>query len=79
MHEGQARLQEGCGGEVTTDTDLRDVSLAQAAKLLHRSPATLRAAWDRIPSAVVTEGGRYFVSIGGLREWLAQRGKKAAQ
>lgn len=52
----------------------RDLTLAEAARLLGHSSSTLRESWGEIPSAYVTEGGRYYVNPVGLRQWLQRRG-----
>lgn len=54
--------------------DLRDVSLAEAARILGTSQSTLRSVWHEIPTAYVTAGGRYRVALWGLREWQRSRG-----
>ena len=55
----------------------RDISLAEAARLTGHSPRTLRAVWHEIPSAYVSEGGRYFVDPADLRAWKSQRNTEA--
>ncbi len=63
---------------MTTDTlisDLKDVSLAETARLLGMSIPSLRAVWDQIPTAYRTPSGQYRVSIRGLKSWQDSRGK----
>ncbi len=52
----------------------RDISLERAARELGHTPRTLRAVWHEIPTAYITDGGRYWVNPSGLREWLYGRG-----
>lgn len=51
----------------------RDITLAEAARLLGHSPNTLRPLWDEIPTAYVSPGGRRYVNPVGLRKWLRER------
>lgn len=53
----------------------RDISLKAAARATGHSPSTLRDVWHEIPTAFVTEGGRYWVNPAGLRDWLFKRGR----
>lgn len=55
--------------------DLRDVSLAEAARIIGVSQNTLRPIWDQIPTAYIAPSGRYYVAIWGLRAWQRTRGK----
>lgn len=58
---------------MTYDEDLRDVSLAAAAKLLGCAAASLKPYWPEIETAYITPGGQHRVSKGGLRRWQEQR------
>jgi hypothetical protein len=64
---------------VTTETlisDLKDVSLAEAARLLGLSLPSLKAVWAEIPTAYRTQGGQYRVSVRGLKAWQDARSAK---
>lgn len=56
----------------------RDITLAEAARLLGHSPNTLRPLWDEIPTAYVSPGGRRYVNPVGLRKWLRERNQTNA-
>lgn len=53
--------------------DLRDVSIAEAARLLRMDRTRLRAIWESIPTAYFTAGGQGRVSIAGIKQWQHSR------
>ncbi len=53
----------------------KDLSLAQAADMIGWGRRRMKEVWKEIPTAYVTDGGRYKVQPSGLRRWLEERGQ----